>query len=247
MGDFILHEMQERGIDISYVSREPGLSTGACVALSTSSDRALVTYLGSLDALKMDVLPLEQMSRYDHLHLSSIFLLKGLQPDFSRLFKTAKNLGLTTSLDCGWDPANRWEVDFKPILPFVDVFLPNEVEAMQVSQTSSAEKAAEMLSQFGNTIVIKRGESGALAQKGSEVWESSAYQVEVIETTGAGDCFNAGLLYTLFHEHKSLPDSLCFANGCGAIGASTPGGSSAILSAAEVHQFVRRVYLNHNN
>ena len=239
LGDFILRELQLRHIHASRMIQDSMIRTGACVALSYPSDRALISYMASIRSLRLEDLPLEQIGEYDHLHSGSIFIQDGLRADFSKLFKAAKEQGLTTSLDSGWDPAELWQVDIQGLLPYVDYFLPNEVESLHITHKESVEDAAEELSQFGKTIVVKRGKEGAMARSGSQVWLAPAFKVESVETTGAGDCFNAGLLYALIEKGQALPEAMQFANGCGAIGASTPGGTSASPSAEEVERFIK--------
>jgi len=238
LGDFVLRELQQRHIHASCMIQDSTIRTGACVALSYSSDRALISYMASIGSLRLEDLPLEQVGQYDHLHSGSIFIQQGLRADFGKLFKAAKEQGLTTSLDSGWDPAEHWQVDIQGLLPYVDYFLPNEAEALHLSHKGSVEDAADELSRFGKTIVVKRGKEGALARSGSQVWLAPAFKIESVETTGAGDCFNAGLLYALIEKGRALPEALQFANGCGAIGASTPGGTSASPSADEVDRFI---------
>jgi len=237
-GDFILRELQQRQIHASHIIQEATIHTGACVALSYPSDRALISYMASIRSLRLNDLPLEQLGQYDHLHSGSIFIQDGLRDDFGKLFRTAKEQGLTTSLDCGWDPDELWQVDLPGLLPYVDYFLPNEVEALHLTNADSVEEAADELSQLSKTIVVKRGKDGAIARSGSQVWLAPAFRIESVETTGAGDCFNADLLYALIEIGQTLPDALLFANGCGAIGASNLGGTSASPLAADVERFI---------
>ncbi len=238
LGDFVLRELHQRHIGVSHVIQDPTLRTGACVALSYTADRALISYMASIASLRLEDLPLDLLRQYDHLHSGSIFIQQSLQADFGKLFKAAKTLGLTTSLDSGWDPSNRWEVDIQGLLPYVDYFIPNEVEALHITGMRLVEEAIEKLSRFGKTIVVKRGKDGAFARSGSQVWQAPGFKIGAVETTGAGDCFNAGLLFALVEKGWELPEALQFANGCGAIGASSPGGTSTPLSAEEVSRFI---------
>ena len=238
LGDFVLRELQHRNIDISSVIQDPSIRTGACVALSYSSDRALISYMASIASLQFRDLQLELLGQFDHLHSGSIFIQDGLKPDFERLFKMAKECGLTTSLDSGWDPTERWQIDLRSLLPFVDFFIPNEAEIKHITGKGSLEAAVEQLSRIGSTIIVKRGKDGALARSGDQIWQAPAFKIEAVESTGAGDCFNAGLLYALVEKSQELSEALQFANGCGAIGASTPGGASGVLSSQEVRQFM---------
>jgi sugar/nucleoside kinase (ribokinase family) len=240
LGAFAVRELAQRGIGVNRLIQDPAISTGACVALSYPSDRALISYIGSVAALRLEDIPLDQIGQYDHLHSGSIFIQHGLRAGLAGLFRAAKEAGLSTSLDCGWDPADRWDANLTDLLPHIDYFVPNEVEALHLTGTRSAEEAAAALSQLGKTIVVKRGENGALARIGGEVWQAPAFQIETVETTGAGDCFNAGLIYALIEQGRALPEALRFANGCGAIGASTPGATSASPTAEEVEQFIAR-------
>jgi sugar/nucleoside kinase (ribokinase family) len=239
LGDFVQRELRQRHIHASHVIQDAKIRTGACVALSYPSDRALISYMASIRCLRLEDLPLEQIGQFDHLHSGSIFIQDGLRNDFGELFRTAKEHGLTTSLDSGWDPAERWQVDMQGLLPYVDYFLPNEVEALHITHTDSIQEAAEALSQFCKAIVVKRGRDGAIARSGHQVWSAPAFEIKAVETTGAGDCFNAGLLYAIIEKGQTIPEALMFANGCGAIGASTPGGTSGSPSAAEVEHFIQ--------
>ena len=238
LGDFVLRELQQRSIDTSNAIQDSSIRTGACVALSYSSDRALISYLASIASLQFQDLPLGLLGQFDHLHSGSIFIQDGLKPDFVRLFKMAKEHNLTTSLDSGWDPAGRWQIDLNSLLPYVDYFIPNEAEILHITGRDSVEEALEALSQTGSTTIVKRGEEGAMARAGNQLWRAPAFKIDAVETTGAGDCFNAGLLYSLIEKGQELSAALQFANGCGAIGASTPGGASARLSSEEVHRFI---------
>jgi sugar/nucleoside kinase (ribokinase family) len=233
-GEFVIRAMRNRGIDVSKVVQDGDTPTGVCVALTYPVERALLTHPGTVATLRLDDLPLDDLPQYTHLHSGSLFIQHDLRPSLPALFRAAKEAGLSTSLDCGWDPANRWDVDLGGLLAWVDIFLPNEVEALRLTGTEQPEEALERLGQHGHTVVIKRGREGALARREGRTYRVAARRVEQAEPTGAGDCFNAGLLYTLFAEQREFPDALRFAAACGGIAASMPGGSSMPLSAGDV-------------
>jgi sugar/nucleoside kinase (ribokinase family) len=81
------------------------------VAITSPSDRALVSFLGSIASLSEKEVPRELFSRADHLHVSSFYLQAGLRPGIRTLFREARAAGLTTSLDPGFDPSEQWEPD----------------------------------------------------------------------------------------------------------------------------------------
>lgn len=239
-GDFVVSELEGRGIGTKGIIRDPTISTGVTFSLTYGQDRALCTYLGSISALRLQDLDLSLMAHYDHLHSASIFLQRGLRPGLPALYRAAKEAGLTTSLDSGWDPEERWGHDIYALLSYVDFFLPNEAEAVNFTGASTVEGAATELSHYAGMVVIKLGREGTLARTGEQVSKAPGFKVEVVDTTGAGDAFNAGFLYAHIVEGRPLSEALCFANACGAIAVTTVGGATAPPSAAAVDAFMRK-------
>jgi hypothetical protein len=138
-GEFVVSELERQGIGTYRIIHDPDIRTGVTVSLTYPHDRALFTYLGSIAALRLDDLDLILLPRYDHLHSASVFLQQGLRPRLSALYQAAKQAGLTTSLDSGCDPEGRWGRDIFDVLPHVDFFLPNEVEALHFTGASTVE------------------------------------------------------------------------------------------------------------
>ena len=106
--------------------------------------------------------------------------------------------GITTSLDTNWDPAGRWE-GVEACLPHVDVLLPNAAEVIELARAiggdpSDAEDAAAQLAALGPRVVVKDGAEGAFAVSADGVARAAGLTVDVVDTTGAGDSFDAGFL-----------------------------------------------------
>ena len=238
-GEFVVSELKCRSIGTNGVIHDPGIRTGVTVSLTYPQDRAMFTYLGSIAALRLDELDLSLLARYDHLHSASIFLQRELRPGLPALYQAAKEAGLTASLDSGWDPEEQWGRDIFDVLPYVDFFVPNEVEALHFTGASTVEEAAAELSRYAGTVVVKLGREGALARAGEQVWKAPSFEVEVMDTTGAGDAFNAGFMYAHIVEGRPIPDALHFANACGAIAVTTIGGPTVPASATEVDAFIK--------
>ena len=87
---------------------DPALKTGLGVALCRGDDRAILTYLGSIRALEPEDVTDEFLASARHLHHGSFFLHTGLRPAIPAIFRRARALGLSTSLDTNWDPDERW-------------------------------------------------------------------------------------------------------------------------------------------
>ena len=198
-GDFALAEIQKTGVDVSRLKRHATMKTGVGVALSEIEDRAILTYMGTLDAPNSSDLDPSLLGLFAHWHIGAYFLLRGLHPHWSEWLRSCRTAGITTSLDPNWDPHERWTV-ITEILPFIEIFLPNEAEALAISGQTNIHDAAASLSQYGPLVVVKCGERGAIAARGNELWELDARRspvspTHIVDTTGAGDNFDAGFLH----------------------------------------------------
>jgi sugar/nucleoside kinase (ribokinase family) len=231
-GDFMLQAMQARGIDTRHVIVDAHQNTGLSVILSRVTDRAILTYVGAIDSLQADDISDEILGQARHLHIASYYLQRKLQPGLPALFSRAHALGLTTSLDTNWDPQGNWEA-IRALLPLTDVFLPNENEALAISNTEGVEEILEILTNDCPTVAIKMGLKGAIAcQEEAITALLPALDVEVIDTVGAGDSFDAGFLYG-YLQGWELEHSLALGIACGSLSNSRPGGTAGQPSLEE--------------
>src|SRR5258706_8832906 len=194
-GSFCLEVLGKGGLDVSRVIRDPTLKTGVTVSISSSEDRALVTFLGAIAELHEHDIPDGILEEFDHLHVSSYYLQKRLRPGCRQLFARAHRLGLTTSLDPGYDPAETWGQDLLQTLEQADLFFPNEVEALAVTRTQTPEQSIRALENGRTLTVVKLGPQGCFAMHDGRRLHQATFPVEPVDTTGAGDSFNAGFLH----------------------------------------------------
>lgn len=178
-GRYVVEALRSAGVDTSGIVVDPGTATGLTVSLSLPSDRALVTYPGAMERFASGDINPSLLERARHLHVSSYYLQPALRPDLPALLRSAKGLGLTTSLDPGHDPADRWD-GIWDLLPQVDVFLPNEEEALRITGCDGLETAGARLAQRAGMVVIKRGMDGAVA------WARAATRTRDGTRAGAG-------------------------------------------------------------
>jgi sugar/nucleoside kinase (ribokinase family) len=232
-GELMLSALAGERVDTSAVLVRAGQPTGMTAVLSTGADRAILTAPGAMTSLTAaDVPPL----RARHLHVSSYFLLKrSLGPGLPGLLAAARGRGLMTSVDTNYDPAGRWgDHLLSAALAETDVFLPNEAEALGISGEPDACKAAATLSGLGvRSIVIKLGDRGALCGPDGPLVAVPA--VRPVDTTGSGDCFNAGLIVGLL-DGLDLPRAVTLGCAVGALSTAAVGGVGAVVdrSSAEV-------------
>jgi sugar/nucleoside kinase (ribokinase family) len=235
-GRFMLDEMSTRGINISAVNVDPEKHTGFSVILNKGHDRAILTFPGTMTDLRAEAVTDRLLSQARHLHVASYFLQASLQPDLPALFRRAHHLSLTTSLDTNWDPYGRWQ-GVEELISLTDVFLPNENEALAISQASNLEQAVECLSLHAGLVAVKRGSQGALAHRRDETASANALSGAVVDTVGAGDTFDAGFIYG-FLNGWGLQKSLSLATVCGSLSTRAAGGTASQPSLEAALRYV---------
>jgi sugar/nucleoside kinase (ribokinase family) len=195
LGRIALERLAESGADLSHVIHdEHGSATGVTVLLHHGGPRRILTYPGTMFDLTCADLDLDYLATARHFHLSSFFLQRGLHAGLPELFRSLKQRGITISLDTNDDPEDRWDGVLDALLPFVDIFLPNEFEAQRIAHCSSAEAALDALCQRVPLVAIKCGASGALIGCGSQRLTAAPVPVTPVDTIGAGDSFDSGFL-----------------------------------------------------
>ncbi|HEY5268893.1 MAG TPA: sugar kinase [Anaerolineales bacterium] len=235
-GRFMLDELSKRGVDISGVILDPALQTGLTVILNHGTDRAILTHLGAIDRLKAEQVTDSLLQQACHLHVASYFLQTSLQPGLLDLFQRARTLGLTTSLDTNWDPSGEWR-GFDDLLSWVDVFLPNENEALALTGKPAIEVAAQALGRKCGLVAVKLGARGAMACRGEDVAWAEALPIQVMDTVGAGDSFDAGFLSGWLNGW-SLEKTLRLGAVCGSLSTRAAGGTSAQPTLEEAMKYV---------
>jgi len=233
-GEFMLGLLTAAGVDTASIRVRPGVATGMTVALSHGSDRAIITATGAMTSLTACDIPPDLVRRARHLHVSSYFLLEqSLGPGLARLFAQAHASGATTSLDTNWDPAGRWGGgQLRAALAHTDLLLPNETEALHLSGEPTLRAAVPALTAMGARVVVKLGASGALCADGNEfhrIEQPAGRTDSVVDTTGAGDCFNAGLITGLLRG-LDLPAAARLGCATGSASTRAAGGTSAAPS-----------------
>lgn len=244
LGHAILEAMRERGVDTSTVAVDAAIPTGATVILGKADRRALLTATGTIDRLRAEDVPREILPHIRHIHAGSTGIQPRLRSGLPQLFRDARAAGVSSSFDTNWDPERRWE-GIVPMLAAADIFFPNEREATLISGVDDPLGAAQALvamaeaagrdSGAGPLIVaVKLGADGALAVRGDEALRLPADRVKVVDSTGAGDAFDAGFIFGHL-AGRPLAESLALAVACGTLSTRAIGGvdGQATLEEAE--------------
>ncbi len=241
-GDLVIDSLREKGVDTGMIIRSGDLKTGATVVLNYGEDRAMVTHAGAMEQLSVDDISETDLNRAGHLHFSSYFLQPALHGRIHELFEKAHRLGMTTSMDPQWDPAETWQLDLGKVLPNVDVFLPNQQEFRLLTGKNDLDAALKVTENFANTIVVKQGNKGSLSWKKGRLLQVPAFlNNQVVDAIGAGDSFNAGFIYK-FVQSRPLEDCQRFGNLMGAVNTTAAGGTTAFTDYENVMKIARNKF-----
>lgn len=239
LGRFVLEALAARGVDTSGCRVAPERPTGASVILGNGTDRAILTALGTIADTRATDVHDSLLGRARHVHVGSLFLQPGLAADVPALFRSARAGGATTSLDPNWDPSGAWDGGFGAALAEADVVLPNVEEALRLTGATDADTAARKLAGDARVAVVKLGAAGALAaDRASPVVHVPARPVDAVDTTGAGDSFDAGFLAARL-DGRPVADALGYAVACGSLSTRAPGGTDGQATRDEVEAWLR--------
>jgi sugar/nucleoside kinase (ribokinase family) len=200
LGRFVRERIADLGIDAQYLLTTSRSKTPVGLGLVAHDDRAMLTYKGCLSEVTLDSVQRSAvLTAARHLHIAGYYLLEELQPHWPTLLAALKARGVTVSLDTNWSPLGDWE-SARAVLPYVDVFLPNEGEALNTSGKDDLDAAGRWLAGVTGLTVIKCGAQGAVAFSGKERQEFAVPQplvenLRIVDTTGAGDNFDAGFIF----------------------------------------------------
>jgi sugar/nucleoside kinase (ribokinase family) len=243
-GTMILDALEKAGAHTDRIE-ETSSATGVSITMiNDRGERAFVTYYGHLDKLCTDrvIRDIRAIPRAGYCLLAGYFLLRNLGPEGAiGILQACKAQGGTTVLDTGFDPQGWGSGTVQSIhciLENVDIFCPNRQEATAVAGESSIAPAVDVLLNLGPEMVfVKNGSMGSwFASRTEGLFSEEAFPMRALDTTGAGDAFNAGALYGLSNdwEPKRI---LRFANAVAAITLSR--WEQRYPSLGEVERFLR--------
>jgi sugar/nucleoside kinase (ribokinase family) len=229
---FVLDAARREGLDSSLFRLHQRPLRRISVSFSFPHDRGFISYQDEL--APPSTIPLVER------HQPRCVLLSYLHfgPEHLALVEAAHTYGGLVYMDCQSRPETLADPDVVPAIRAVDIFAPNASEALHLTGAATVEAALATLAELTELVIIKCGADGAIARRGSEVMRVPGIPVDVFDTTGAGDCFNAGFLYGHLRG-EPLETCLRCGNICGGLSTTARGGV-ATPSEAQVEEWLRR-------
>jgi len=236
LGEFITKKLA--GVHCS-LKVESTCKTGVTLALVLrDGSRSFITFPGCNRELNFKDINLKLVDG-EYLHLPS-FSLTGLGQDLYKLIDHAHSKGMLVSFDPGPEPGG-WSKEgiktVRDIISKVDIVELNLNEARAITGLETEKDVLSELAKMGPSLIaVKLGERGCIIRKGEEEIKVPSYKIEVVDSTGAGDVFDAALVYAHAHEME-LEEMGKFANAAGALSCRAPG-NSAYPEVGEVKKLI---------
>lgn len=237
LGHFALAELNKRGVDTRGAVIDPVIKTGLSVILSRGNDRAILTYSGSIGALRYDEIDPTLLPRARHLHMGSYFMLDALRPDVPRLFDAARAAGVSISIDTNYDPKEQWDGGLRDALARADVALPNETELLAITGADTLDAGLRDLTAHTSLVAVKLGRAGAIAQHAEQRVRAAGIDMTVVDTVGAGDSFDAGFVYG-YLSGWDLARALRLGCVCGSLSTRAAGGTAGQATLDEAMAYL---------
>ncbi len=230
-GRCLLDRFATDGVDASAVARVDGVATGvAFVTYFSDGSRRFIFHIGNSAAGRMPEVEPTMFDDADWLHIcgSTLSAGEGMRKACYDAVELAVEAGAKVSFDPNLRPELLGGEDAlrqvcSPVIDAASLVLPSATEAELLTATATAADACRALLDRGVDVIgLKRGSEGCTVYSGLEVIDVPAFEVEAVDPTGAGDCFDAGFVCGLL-EGLSLEAVGRLANACGALGATAQG------------------------
>lgn len=237
-GGWLIQQLESYGLGTTHISYDSVEPTAFTVAVSTPEDRSFLTYPGAnrgFPAALAEAAAARRLEAARHVHLA-------FPPELSTardLFAAIRANGCTVSLDVGWHEEWLRDARVRQILPMLHLFFPNQAEAQCMSGEKDPESILRWFAGAGlSRVAVKLGASGAALLWDGETRCDAAMPVTAIDTTGAGDSFNAGFLHSWL-QGDSPETCLRAANLCGGLSTEAYGGIAGTPDGPRLKELLR--------
>jgi ribokinase len=232
-GQWLIDSLETRGVNTSAIQRSSSEPTAVTVSISSATDRAFLTYMGAnreLPAMFKKVASRGELAKARHIHLA--FAPEAAEA--GNLFKELTAQGCTLSVDVGWHPEWLSDARCREALRAVDIFFPNEREATLMTGETEPRGILQAFEKAGlRTVALKLGQAGAGLLSDGAITFCEPITVQSVDTTGAGDCFDAGFLYAWLRGDDPQ-NCLKVGTICGALSTRCLGGIAGFPTVAEM-------------
>lgn len=246
---YMLEEIERAGISTDLLFRRNYPLRSISVCLPYEGERGFISFADAISARlrpahntppapqpadARDSFAPDMLAALDRVRYEAAFLY--VYPDMRPVLDILSQRATPIFLDAGWSLNTLTSHGLHDLVRHGHYFLPNQAEASLITGTQNPEEAVRALAQLGPTAVMKLGAAGAIACRQNKLFHCPALPIErVVDTTGAGDAFNAGFIYGTLQGYE-LPDALRCGTICGSLSTTAMTGTAAVPGAADLER-----------
>lgn len=236
----LLKTFAAHDVGCSKVVRLDGWRTSKTVILLIEGqDRRYLHVVGANRAFTVGHISREWVSQLKVFYLGGLFALPGIDiAELAALLKFCRDAKVVTVVDVVAPQTLSGMAQLQPILPLIDVFVPNDDEARAFTGLTDPFDQLRAFQRAGaNTVIVTRGGLGSVAARAGKIWSCGTYQMDVVDPSGSGDAFTSGVIHSIL-MNRDLPQTLRYASAIGASATRAAGTTDSVFSAAEAEAFL---------
>ena len=241
IGDVVRGILRRHGVDDSGLVEKHGVQTSATMLpIRPNGERPALHVMGANAKFSAEDVDFDSLGTFDAVHVGGTFLMPTFDgADAARVLAAAHAAGAITTMDVLGVSKPGLDETLRPSLPHLDYFMPNIEEAQLVTGLSSRTDIGQyFLDQGVGTVILKMGAEGSsIHRSGEGELLVPAYRVDVVDTTGCGDAYDAGLIWALASGWE-LGEAARLASACGSLVATGLGSDAGIKDAASTIDFM---------
>jgi sugar/nucleoside kinase (ribokinase family) len=241
-GRIVTELLSEHGLDVSTVQVSAGVATSQTLIVNVvGQDRRFIHAFGANALFGARDISLERVRQARVLYLGGYLLMPNMRhEELTPVFEAARLAGVKTVLDVAIPQKGEYLSRVAPLLPYVDVFLPNNHEAEMITGERDPVRQAELFKDMGAaTVVVTCGGEGAVLVGNKVRLRAGVYPIEFVDGSGGGDAFDAGYICGLL---DGLDEAGCLrlASALGASCVRAVGTTPGVFTRSECDQFMRK-------
>ena len=244
--DSITSALQTVGIGCSGLVRTDQFPTSRTVILLVKGqDRRFIHMFGANRAYRVVDIDRDWVSQLKVFYLGGLFAMPSIDcGELTELLKFCREQGVITAVDVVVpEDYDRGLDEIGPVLPYIDWFTPNDDESKLFTGTADTTEQMNVFMEHGaSSVIITTGENGAVAGQGDARWRCGVYPTDVVDPSGSGDAFTAGVL-TGVVRGMSMPDILRYGSALGSSCATAVGTTIGVFTAKQADAYIEQTEL----
>jgi sugar/nucleoside kinase (ribokinase family) len=239
-GRFVIDALAHAGVDVGQIASSPGEATSTSMIINVrGEDRRFIHAPGANAQLDGNEISPALLAQTRSVYVGGYGLSERPAPEaITALFRAARQLGVKTVLDVVVPEGKNCWPFLEPVLPWTDVFLPNQDEARAITgHNEPAAQACAFREAGAGTVVITCGQHGSVVGSPSGVFRAVSFPIEFVDGTGSGDAFAAGYVHALL-EGRDVTECVRVGSALGASCVRATGATTGVFNAAELDEFL---------